>query len=78
MPADRMSRRPDALELERRASALWPRLDRRAISRCAGDGDCIVRAVSRRTALPTDSIRRLLLLPPVTAVSPEEAATWFG
>jgi hypothetical protein len=72
-----LTRGPDAcaLELERRASVLRPRLDRPAIRRCAGDAHCIVRAVSRRTALSADAIWRLLHMPPV---SPEEGATWFG
>jgi hypothetical protein len=61
--------------LEQRALALWPRLDRRAIRRCAGDAYCVVRLVSRRTALPADAILGLLLLPLVTQ---DEGTTWFG
>jgi len=61
--------------LAQRALALWPRLDPRAIRRCAGDPSCIVRLVSRRTSLPADAIRCLLLVPPV---SQDEATTWFG
>ena len=61
--------------LEQRALALWPRLDLKAIRRCAGDGRCIVRVVARRTTLPADAIRCLLLLPPV---SKDEVSTWFG
>jgi hypothetical protein len=64
-----------ASEVERRAYALWPRLDRKAIRRCAGDTRCIVAVVSRRTALPTEAIRLLLLMPSVTR---DEGSTWFG
>ena len=61
--------------LEQRALVLWPRLDHRAVRRCAGDARCIVRIVARRTTLPADAIRRLLLVPPVSEL---EVATWFG
>jgi hypothetical protein len=61
--------------IQRRAMALWPRLDMRAIARCGDDARCIVRVVSRRTALPPDAIHRLLLVP---TVSEDEGATWFG
>jgi hypothetical protein len=64
-----------ASRLEQRALALWPRLDRRAIRRCAGDAHCVVRVVSRRTALSADAILSLLLQPPVTQ---DEGTTWFG
>ena len=62
-------------EVERRALALWPRLDRKALRRCAGDTRCIVAMVSRRTTLPSDAIRLLLLVP---NVSRDEGSTWFG
>ena len=64
-----------ASEVEQRALALWPRLDRKAIRRCGGDLRCIVAVVSRRTTLPSDAIRLLLLLPRVTR---DEGSTWFG
>jgi hypothetical protein len=67
--------RSAARRIEERALALWPRLDRRAMRRCAGDARCIVRIVSRRTALPADAIWHLLLMPLVTD---EEGAAWFG
>lgn len=67
--------RSRAAQLEARAMALWPRLDRRKVRRCAGDARCIVRVVSRRTTLPADAIWRILLLP---SVSEDEAANWFG
>ncbi len=64
-----------APRLEQRALALWPRLDRRAVRRCAGDTRCLVRLVSRRTALSPDTIWRLLVIP---RVSEDEGVTWFG
>lgn len=67
--------RSRAAWIEERAMALWPRLDRRKVRRCAGDARCIVRVVSRRTALPTEAILRLLRQPPV---GDEEGRIWFG
>jgi hypothetical protein len=61
--------------LERRALALWPRLERRALRRCRHDEGCIAGVVSRRTALPIESIRLLLVMP---AVAEHEGSTWFG
>jgi hypothetical protein len=57
------------------ALALWPRLGRKAISRCGHDPRCIATVVSHRTSLPAEVIVRILTLPPI---SPEEAETWFG
>lgn len=45
--------------LRRRALALWPRLDRRALSRCRGDA-CIASQVAHRTSLPVETIRLML------------------
>jgi hypothetical protein len=75
MPPPNGIDRSRAAWLEQRAMALWPRLDRRKVRRCAGDARCIVRVVSRRTTLPADAIWRILLLP---SISEDEAATWFG
>jgi hypothetical protein len=53
---------PDREALRRvrqRALALWPRLDRRALSRC-GDTMCIASQVARRTSLPRETIRLML------------------
>jgi hypothetical protein len=61
--------------MERRALALWPRLDRAALRRCHADPDRIAALVARRTALPPDAIRAILLMP---EVSEEDAGTWFG
>jgi len=66
---------PQECEVDRRALALWPRLDPRALGRCRHDVECIVRLVGRRTLLPKSVIHRLLSAPPVTL---EEPATWFG
>jgi hypothetical protein len=61
--------------LEARAMALWPRLDRRRVRRCRGDVACLVRVISRRTALPAESIRRILFAPPVDE---RDVGLWFG
>ena len=44
----------------RRALALWPRLDRRALRRCRGDAARIARFVARRSSLPQDVIVGML------------------
>jgi hypothetical protein len=64
-----------AAALERRALALWPRLDRAALRRCRQDPARIAALISRRTALSPESIRQVLLMPPV---SDEDVSTWFG
>jgi hypothetical protein len=61
--------------IERRALALWPRLDRTALRRCRQDPVRIAALISRRTALSPEAIRQVLLMPPV---SDEEVSTWFG
>ena len=58
----------------RRALAMWPRLDRKALSRCAGDPARIATYVSRRTNLPPDIIRAIL----VRSVTDSERELWFG
>jgi hypothetical protein len=63
------------LPLERRALALWPRLDRRALHRCGGDPWRIARLVSRRTTLSIDMIVGMLGNP---LVSGQEIEIWFG
>jgi hypothetical protein len=64
-----------ASSLERRALALWPRLDRTALRRCRQDPARIAALIARRTALPPESIKQVLLMP---AVSDEDVSTWFG
>ena len=60
--------------LVRRALAMWPRLDRRALARCAGDPDALAAHVARRTKLPPETIRAILD-PPVGDLDGE---LWFG
>lgn len=43
-----------------RALAIWPGLDRRKLTRTCGDPHRVARLVERRTALPRESILRLL------------------
>jgi hypothetical protein len=61
--------------LYRRALALWPRLDARALRRCGHDPRRVAALVSRRTSLPLETIMVLLTAP---RVSRDEVATWFG
>jgi hypothetical protein len=67
--------RPSSTSLERRALALWPRLDRAALRRCHDDATRIAALVARRTSLPPEAIRGLLTMP---AVGRTEIDTWFG
>jgi len=64
---------PDALE--RRAMALWPRLDRAALRRCHNDAHRIAALVARRTTMPPEAIVAVLTMP---RVDDEEVSTWFG
>ena len=61
--------------LERRALALWPRLDRRALRRCGDDPRRIAQFVSRRTSLSIEMIIGMLSTP---LVSGQEIESWFG
>jgi hypothetical protein len=61
--------------IERRALALWPRLDAKALKRCGHDPRRIARLVARRTPLPLDTIMGMLRMPLVT---PQDLETWFG
>ena len=63
------------LSLDRRALALWPRLDRAALRRCRHDPARIAALISRRTTLPPECIKQVLLMPSVTD---EDVETWFG
>lgn len=63
------------MALERRAMALWPRLDRAALRRCQQDPDKMAELIARRTALSPETIKQVLLMP---AVSDEDVSTWFG
>lgn len=64
-----------ARDLEQRALILWPRLDRTALRRCNSDPDRIADLVARRTSLPPDAIRALLVMSPVHE---SEVGRWFG
>lgn len=46
--------------VERRAMAIWPRLDHRALHRCQGDPARIAAQVARRTKMTTKAIRKLI------------------
>ena len=61
--------------LDRRALALWPRLQPTALRRCGHDPHCIAALVARRTSIPSEAILRLLTMPPL---SDDDAVTWFG
>ena len=61
--------------LERRALTLWPRLNMAALRRCRGDATRIAALVARRTTLPPEAIRQLLMMPEVERT---EIDTWFG
>lgn len=62
-------------QIEDRALTLWPRLDRAALRRCNSDPGRITDLVARRTTLPPEAIRSLLLMTPVSA---GEVSRWFG
>jgi len=74
--------RPAECEVDRRALALWPGLDRRALARCRHEVSCIVALVERRSGLPPSAIRVLLAAPSDGheghLLTREEVATWFG
>jgi hypothetical protein len=53
-------RAPESCPAALRAMALWPRLDRRALSRCGCDAARIANFVSRRTRMPKKAIETLL------------------
>jgi hypothetical protein len=46
--------------IERRAMAMWPRLDHRALRRCHGDTARIAVQVSRRTKMTRKAIETLI------------------
>ena len=50
----------DPCPAQMRAMALWPRLDRRALSRCGCDTARLANYISRRTRMPTPAIETLL------------------
>lgn len=66
--------------LERRALALWPRLDRSALRRCGNDPARIAALVSRRTAMPPEQIVQVLVMPAGRRQDEpsSDEGTWFG
>lgn len=58
-----------------RALSIWPRLDRRALSRCGCDPERIARLVARRTSLPIEAVLALIKGPSASQV---DIQTWFG
>ncbi len=61
--------------LSARALALWPRLDRRKLTRCGGDPRRMAALIARRTTLSRAAIVAMLL---GTKVDEAEIETWFG
>lgn len=64
-----------AADLERRALALWPGLDRAALARCHNDARCIAALVARHSTLPPQTVASLLAMP---RVADADIGTWFG
>lgn len=54
------SKAQDWCQAQARAMDLWPRLDRRALTRCGCDPARIANYVSRRTRMPKKAIEMLL------------------
>lgn len=53
--------RPESADrVERRALAIWPRLDRRALRRCGGDVARIAAHIARRTKMTPKAIETLI------------------
>jgi hypothetical protein len=53
--------RPEAADrVERRALAIWPRLDHRTLRRCFGDPARIAAVVAHRTKMPPKAIETLI------------------
>ena len=64
-----------ACRYDLRVLSIWPRLDRRALSRCGCDPERIARLVARRTSLPIEAVLALIKGPTASAV---DIQTWFG
>jgi hypothetical protein len=53
--------RPESADrVERRAIAIWPRLDHRTLHRCGGNTKRIAALISHRTKMTQKSIERLI------------------
>jgi hypothetical protein len=59
----------------RRAMALWPSLDRRALRRCEHDPRRVAALVARGTCLSPETILGMLTM---RGLSAEEREDWFG
>jgi hypothetical protein len=59
----------------RRAIALWPSLDRKALRRCEHDPRRIAALVARGTRLSPETILGMLTM---RGLSAEEREDWFG
>jgi len=67
-------------EVTRRALELWPRLTASLLRQCGGDPSRVAKLISRRTALPAETVVGMLRTTKVkiTRVSVVEGETWFG
>ena len=75
LDADGSNRSEGQGALERRALALWPRLDRAALRRCRNDARRIAALVARRTVMPPEAILNVLTMP---RVADDDIGNWFG
>lgn len=55
-----LNSRTPRCDVQSRALAIWPGLDRRKLARTCGDPFRVARLVERRTALPLDAILGML------------------
>jgi hypothetical protein len=56
----RATRPQEAHGYDERAAAIWPRLDRRVLSRYAWDAERLAAHIARRTSLPPEAIISIL------------------
>jgi hypothetical protein len=78
---DRQARQVDVGDSElcqysERALSIWPRLDRKALSRCACDPNRIVRLVARRSSLPIEAVLALLIGPTASPLEIGSVLSW--
>ena len=71
---ERNRRGQDPCPAQVRAMALWPRLDRRSLSRCGCDPSRIANYVSHRTRMPATAIEALISESPNVETSAERHA----
>ena len=70
---ERAARRAARAAVIERATAIWPRIDRRVLASWNGDPRRLAHYLARRTVLPEERILEMLE-PPMR----DEATTWFG